>query len=95
MVAVHTLLDEKVVGRRARCGVQIASNNHRDLCAVCDLLQAFEKGVNLPELDIGELWVRVNVGVGHAHEVTPSVTRTLLKPLKNQDKRDVVLQQPV
>mmetsp|Transcript_8378 Transcript_8378/g.24021 ORF Transcript_8378/g.24021 Transcript_8378/m.24021 type:complete len:286 (+) Transcript_8378:635-1492(+) len=97
MVGVHAAVDQELVGGTSGDAVEIAGHKHWDVRTGGNLLQALEEGVDLPELDVAELRVGVDVGVGNADELPASrgcARRGRVNGLQNGDERHVVLQKP-
>mmetsp|Transcript_6959 Transcript_6959/g.31436 ORF Transcript_6959/g.31436 Transcript_6959/m.31436 type:complete len:343 (+) Transcript_6959:95-1123(+) len=95
---VDSAVAQQVMRGAPRHRVEITADHHGNLRARRDLLQALEQGVHLPELHVVELGVGVDVGVGHAEQLTLTLRRLdpgLLQRLEHDDERDVVLHQPV
>mmetsp|Transcript_4858 Transcript_4858/g.12132 ORF Transcript_4858/g.12132 Transcript_4858/m.12132 type:complete len:363 (-) Transcript_4858:416-1504(-) len=96
--SVHPAGAQQVVGCRTRHRVEVPAHHHGNLRAGGDLLQSLEQSVHLPQLDVVELRVGVNVGVGHAQQLALALWRRhagLLQRLQHNNERHVILHKPV
>mmetsp|Transcript_35571 Transcript_35571/g.89309 ORF Transcript_35571/g.89309 Transcript_35571/m.89309 type:complete len:239 (-) Transcript_35571:1065-1781(-) len=94
VAAVHILIYQQLVSRAAGGAVEVARHKHGDIRTGRNLLEAFQQRMHLPQLDVTELRVGMDVGVGHADELTcvgPRLRR--LNGFQHSNQRHVVLEE--
>mmetsp|Transcript_17134 Transcript_17134/g.51412 ORF Transcript_17134/g.51412 Transcript_17134/m.51412 type:complete len:220 (-) Transcript_17134:879-1538(-) len=96
VMRVHTAARQQAVRWAAWHAVEVARDNHGDVGTSSNLLEALEQRVHLPQLDVVELRVGMDVCICDADEraACGSLGWSMLHGLQHRNQRHIVLEQP-